>query len=216
MEEGSMTEGKEPPPDTRALRRGESGAWNLLYADLAPRVLGYLLRLGVARHDAEDVVQETFLAAFDGRKSYASRSLPLAWLLGIARRRWRDKARGTHPTDEPPADLPDKRDVAGEVVSDATAEGWLSLLPVADREIIVLSVLNGLSYREIADITGKPLGTVKWRAAESLKRLRALVPAEESHHEQTELTRPERPDGASADRKFACPVRVPPASPDCP
>jgi RNA polymerase sigma-70 factor, ECF subfamily len=79
-----------PEPDDDAIRRGDPDAFAALYIRYAPRVLGYLLRLGVARQDAEDLTQETFLSALRGSASFGGRSRPLAWLLGIAVRRWRE------------------------------------------------------------------------------------------------------------------------------
>lgn len=213
-----MTEPRsEPPPDTRVLRRGEPGAWNLLYAELSPRVLGYLLRLGVFRPDAEDLLQETFLAAYAGRTGYGGRSQPLAWLLGIARRRWRDSQRHQHPTEPQPDETPAPGNFTDQVDADDAASRLLAHLPLPDREIIVLSVVQGLSYREVAQIVEKPVGTVKWRAAESLRRLRELSLADPQNPNAHEVTRNyPRPDDAPADRQPARPIRPPTPQADCP
>lgn len=209
----------------RALRRGDGAAFDLLYAELAPRVLGYLLRLTDNRADAEDLLQETFLAAYDARSKYAGRSQPLAWLLGIARRRWRDGLRRRHPyqsyetlTDEPASDLPAPVNFTDAVDAQDAASVLLAHLPLSDREIIVLSVVQGLSYREIAAIIEKPVGTVKWRAAESLRRLRelSLVEPEEISNAHETLQSPARPDAALADRQPARPARAPAPQADCP
>lgn len=222
------------PPETvsaQAVRRGEPAAFDRLYEGFAPRVLGYLLRLTSNRADAEDLLQETFLAAYEGRKGYALRSQPLAWLLGIARRRWRDGQRNRHPTESPPEELAAPGNFTEAVNADLAASTLLAHLPVADREIIFLSVIQQLSYREIAVIIEKPVGTVKWRAAESLKRLRQLSLADQEEtsgrHADTTENRTtvdpaadtrnySRSDGSSADRKSARIIRRTSASPDCP
>ena len=51
----------------------------------------------------------------------------------------------------------------------------------ADRVLLVLHYLQGLSYREMADVTGEPAGTIKWRTSLALGRMRNLLTAEESH-----------------------------------
>lgn len=218
---------------TLALRRGDPSAFDRLYEANAPRVLGYLMRLTGNRADAEDLLQETFLAAYEGRKGYALRSQPLAWLLGIARRRWRDSQRHRHPTESPPNDLIAPGNFTAAVDADISMSALLAHLPIADREIIFLSVVQQLSYREIAAIVEKPVGTVKWRAAESLRRLRQLsleANEESGCHADITDTRENRttanptagarhyprPDGPSADGKSARLFRRTSASPDCP
>jgi DNA-directed RNA polymerase specialized sigma24 family protein len=47
--------------------------------------------------------------------------------------------------------------------------------------LLVLHYLQGLSYREIADVTGEPTGTVKWRIRLALDRMRTLLTAEKPH-----------------------------------
>ncbi len=55
-------------------------------------------------------------------------------------------------------------------------------LDAADRGVLVLHYLQGLSYREMAEVLDEPTGTVKWRTAEALARLRALLGEEVSDH----------------------------------
>ena len=93
---------------TKQLKRGDAPVFDRLYAALAPRVLAYLLRLtNGSRADAEDLTQETFVAAFAARADCTG-SNPLAWLLGIARRRQRDAFRAASVRPETASNpLPD-------------------------------------------------------------------------------------------------------------
>jgi RNA polymerase sigma-70 factor (ECF subfamily) len=129
-------------------------------------------------HDADDVVQEAYLRAyqfFDGFHGGDGR----AWLLRIVRNTcytWLEKNRPPRPLaafDEakhsPGRPGPEAPVVAGEdreLLRRALAE-----LPDEFREAIVLRELEGLSYKEIAAVTGAPIGTVMSRLARGRERL---------------------------------------------
>ena len=134
--------------------------------------------------DAQDVVQEAYLRAFkflNGFRGGDSRS----WLLRIVRnafydllKRNRREETGTqfdeeiHSADDetgmPDTSLLEKAD--HELVRTAIGD-----LPCEFREILVLRELEGFSYKEIADISGLPLGTVMSRLARAREHLRTLV-----------------------------------------
>jgi RNA polymerase sigma-70 factor, ECF subfamily len=131
--------------------------------------------------DAEDVVQEAYLRAvrfFGGFRGGDAK----AWLLTIVRNTshsaWQRgrAAGGTVPIDE---DTPEPEDASlgpedlllqkasGQEVREA-----LNALPVEFREVVVLRELEGLSYKEMAEVTGLPIGTVMSRLARARARLR--------------------------------------------
>jgi len=173
-------------PTTIAGGRPEDvGALWDAYAD---RVMGFAVHLTGDRTDAEDLVQDTFVAAHSGRRSYRGRGTVLSWLLGIAARRWRDtrRARSKRPQAVSPGDpcvlerLAAPR--AGHVLSVALAQELLRL-PEDQREAFLLIVPQGLSYSEASTATGIRAGTLKWRVHAAMRRLRvSLFPAEESDH----------------------------------
>lgn len=163
------------------IRAGDTRTFDRLYADLGPRLLGYLIRLTGDRTDAEDLVQETFAAAYAGRHGYAGRARPLTWLIAIARRRWRDGQRREKPPqgelDENTTSHPgDSRDTVGDSVARSTTLEWaISQLDPAQQEVVTLVLVEGLSYREASAITGDPVGTVGWRLSEATRKLRKLL-----------------------------------------
>jgi RNA polymerase sigma-70 factor (ECF subfamily) len=137
-------------------------------------------------HDAEDVVQEAYLRAyqfFDGFHGGDGR----AWLLRIVRNTcysWLEKNRSRDPTvafDEtkhstqreessPEAPLVARED--REMLRRALEE-----LPSEFRETIVLREMEGLSYKEIAAVSGIPVGTVMSRLARARERLHECLAA---------------------------------------
>jgi len=135
-------------------------------------------------HDAQDAVQEAYLRAwrhFGGFRGGDAR----AWLLTIVRhccyasRRGRQGAEQVAYDDEQHA-----IDVGSRFAADARAigaserenlESALEHLPAEFREAIVLRELEGLSYKDIARVTGVPVGTVMSRLARARERLRRVL-----------------------------------------
>ena len=135
-------------------------------------------------HDAEDMVQEAYLRAFkffnafrgvDGR----------AWLLTIVRNTcytWLHQNRAHEITtmfDEEinsvDSDTSNPATLALRSADHQLLREALDELPVEFREVVVLRDLEGFSYKEIADITNIPAGTVMSRLARARERLKQLV-----------------------------------------
>src|SRR5262245_47769145 len=131
--------------------------------------------------DAEDVVQEACLRAyrgFDGFHGGDARS----WILVIARNTgytWLAKHRGREATtawedellDVPSPDDDPERIVLNRIDAERLKQA-MEELPAPLREAIVLRELEELSYKEIAEITGAPMGTVMSRLARARIQLR--------------------------------------------
>ncbi len=132
-------------------------------------------------HDAEDVVQESYLRAFqffDGFRGDEGR----AWLLSIVRNTcytWlRKNRKTTEPFDEEihgGDDTTTPETAALESADRRTLQSALEELPLPFREVLVLRELEGLSYGEIAAIAGNPAGTVMSRLARARGRLGRLL-----------------------------------------
>jgi RNA polymerase sigma-70 factor (ECF subfamily) len=131
--------------------------------------------------DAEDVVQEACVRAlrfFDGFRGGDSR----AWLLKIVRNTcysWVRKNRPAELSDEFDETVHSgegpQQDAEAKLVSRADSEQVkkaLAALPVASREVLVLREIEGLSYKEISDVTGVPMGTVMSSLSRARQRLR--------------------------------------------
>jgi RNA polymerase sigma-70 factor (ECF subfamily) len=138
-------------------------------------------------HDAEDLVQEAYLRAFksfDGFRGVDGRG----WILAIVRNTcytWLQQNRHQELADvfdeevhtvEDPSQNPETallQEVGAQLLRDA-----LERLPLEFREILVLRELEEMSYREIADLAGIPVGTVMSRLARGREHLqRSLTQA---------------------------------------
>jgi RNA polymerase sigma factor (sigma-70 family) len=151
---------------------------------------GYNLARWLTRNDqdAQDVVQEAYLRAARSFDRYRGGD-PRSWLLTIVRNTcytWLRQNRGSETagapgnTDDGWVDVP--ADPAGQpeaqfirAADRRLLQEALELLPAEFREALVLRELEGFSYKEIADITDVPLGTVMSRLARARKQLQQLV-----------------------------------------
>jgi len=135
-------------------------------------------------HDAEDVVQESYLRAlrfFSGFRGGNSRP----WLLAIVRNTcytWLRRNRMDDSTAELDEDMPamDSASSNPEAVLLSAArrdlvQRALEDLPAALREIVILREMEGMSYKEIAEVTAVPIGTVMSRLARARARLQQLL-----------------------------------------
>ena len=130
--------------------------------------------------DAEDVVQEAYLRALKHFRSFhGSDSRP--WLLAIVRNTFytlRQRNRGSDqgiPFDEEshsqPEDHPNPEVQLLQKANSQLVRQAIEELPAEFREVIVLRELEGLSYKQISNVTEIPVGTVMSRLARGRKRL---------------------------------------------
>ncbi|HEY2374549.1 MAG TPA: sigma-70 family RNA polymerase sigma factor [Gemmatimonadaceae bacterium] len=135
-------------------------------------------------HDAQDVVQEAYLRAWRYYASFRGGD-ERAWLLTILRNccyTWRGGRRDAEhvPFDEELHGLDASSRYAADVraVDDSdrgSLEAVLGRLPAQFREVLVLRELDELSYKDIARVTGVPVGTVMSRLARARERLRRVL-----------------------------------------
>ena len=160
----------------------------LPHLDAAYTLARYLVR---NEQDAEDIVQDAFLRAlkyFDGFRANEETSAR-AWLLAIVRntayswrRKHRDDALGTEfdetqHSDTVAHDHPEER-LLRTSAKESLGRALEELAPEF-REVIVLRELQGLSYKEISQVAGVPVGTVMSRLSRARVRLQEVLRDEE-------------------------------------
>jgi RNA polymerase sigma-70 factor (ECF subfamily) len=178
----------ETPSDVRLVQaavEGDRRAFELLYGRYAPW-LSVRLRYRCAGEDlVDDVVQETFLAVWNGstRLRDPERTDVAAWLWTIAIRRLVDAIRkegagrrrirvlgGRRQEVEPAAE---EQVLLG--IEHGDLAGCLTGLSPELRVVIQATVLDGLTMREASALLGVPIGTVKTRAMRARQQLREVL-----------------------------------------
>ena len=166
-------------------RLRDETALALLYDRYGGLVYTLSLRVVNDRALAEEVMQDVFLRCWHGLEQYdASRGTLPGWLLGITRNRAVDLLRGRQhqarlrerePLTEPGRAEPETPDRTDEVVLHAMVGQALTELSESQREAIELAYYGGLTQVEVADQLGEPLGTIKTRIRDGLRRLRRVL-----------------------------------------
>ncbi|GAA1938068.1 sigma-70 family RNA polymerase sigma factor [Kitasatospora viridis] len=160
---------------------GDRAAFELLYDALARPVYGAALRTLRSPAHAEEVAQEVLLEVWRTAAAYRpERGTVMTWALTIAHHRAVDRVRSVRAAVEREARVALRDGAARDSVS-SPAESLLdrqgvrtalARLTGAQRESLVLAYYGGYSQSEIARLLGIPLGTVKTRMREGLRRLR--------------------------------------------
>jgi RNA polymerase sigma-70 factor (ECF subfamily) len=156
------------------LASGDDTALRELFARHAPW-LAARLRTALPVADVEDVLQETFLAAWRAAPRYQPQNACGGWLWAIARRQAALLLRRRGPSAAAlPGDLAAK-DAVDEAVTRADLERALSVLEPADREVWRLMYEQDRPVAEVAVRMGVPPGTVKSRAHRARRLLRSAL-----------------------------------------
>ena len=158
-----------------------------LYDRYAAQLYRYAYRRMGAAAAAEDVVADTFLAAFRRRHSYdLGRPDARPWLFGILTRELgrHDRAERAHyralarsastssPADSPAEDV-DDRVAAGAIRTELAAA--LAALPARDRDVLLLVAWGDFAYGEVASALDIPVGTVRSRLNRARRKVRAAL-----------------------------------------
>jgi RNA polymerase sigma-70 factor (ECF subfamily) len=183
----------EPSPAESVLMArvaaGDAEAFEAVYERHARSVYAYVIAQLDRSSEAEDVCQEAFLALWRHASRFDPRRGSVrGWLIGIARNqaidRLRSRARQAKAEAgavaiaalEPPEDSVSR--TGADRAEAARLRRLLDDLPAEQRDVLLLVHHGGLSQREIAEVTGLPLGTVKSRLRLGLARVRVLAGAD--------------------------------------
>jgi RNA polymerase sigma-70 factor (ECF subfamily) len=164
---------------------GDEAAWRFIVDTWSPRVYA-MIRASCGNHDlADEITQSTFFTIVSKLDSYTEVGKFEAWLFRIAMNRLRDEMRRRGRQARPVEDEalqglagadPGAPDPGSVVDADSEALGAaMKRLSDADQRIIHLRYYTGLSFKQIADVLGQPLGTVLARQHRALKKLRDLM-----------------------------------------
>jgi RNA polymerase sigma-70 factor (ECF subfamily) len=158
------------------LARGEEAAFAKLYDACADRLHHYLVAQLGSRDAASDVLQTAFLRAVKSRRRFRGVQNPVAYMFQIARNEAARAARQDRRTAERQILATElfvvESDVGSQAENAEAAARALSRLNDEDRELVELKIYGGLTFRQIAEVLGRPQGSVATRYRRALESLR--------------------------------------------
>lgn len=163
------------------IAKEDKEALGELYERTKAAVYGFAISLSHSPADAEDVLQDTYIAVYSAAAGYVPRGKPMAWIMTIAKNLARMRLRavrkqldldeedwGRYLTSSPNVS-PDERmllQVAMKVLSDE------------QHQIVMLHAVAGMKHREIARMLDMPTATVLSKYSRAIKKLRIAMEAE--------------------------------------
>ncbi len=170
----------------QAMATGDEQALSALYDATLSKLFGVAISIVGDRALAEEVVTDTYHAAWTKAASF-DRTIgkAMTWLASICRNRALDMLRREasasrrHETAaalEVPADSDEPDRLLTAMEDGNTVRRLLSELPSDDRQLVALAFFRGYSHQQIADVTELPLGTVKSRMRRALAQLAHAAP----------------------------------------
>lgn len=158
--------------DSLLLRtaEGDNAAFAEFYEQTAKGVFSFAYSYLGNREDAEDVMQNAYIAVKRKAYTYKRGTNARAWLLQIVKNLALDELRRRKRKGEMPENMP-----APPAGDGAALSYMLASLTESEREIVILHVYWGYKHREIAAMLGVPPGTVSWKYAAALKKLEKFV-----------------------------------------
>ncbi len=165
----------------RQVAAGSESALRRLYDAYGQRLYAYALRITSDPASAEEALQESLIAIWQGAGRFRGESRAITWLLGIVHHKALNQVRGrvfdsldAQPQD-PPASGPLPDEQAESAEQRRLVRVGLDGLSLEHRLALELVFYQGLSLQEVAEVCGCPVGTVKSRLNSAKAHLRGVL-----------------------------------------
>jgi RNA polymerase sigma-70 factor (ECF subfamily) len=157
---------------------------------LLPRLWAFALRISGDQHDAEDLVQRACVRALERAHQLRPDTAPLSWMFSIVHSTWINELRARSVRNRSSMDWDDdfletvadpaartpEEDVMNQQIVSAVQR-----LPEAQRVVMLLVAVEGLSYNEAAEALNVPIGTIMSRLSRARQAIGALFDGREDH-----------------------------------
>ena len=172
----------------RAGNDGSDEEFSAAALEFLDAIYGSALRLTRRQDQAQDLVQDTYLKAIRARRSFTAGTNLKAWLYTILHNTWRNRRRdnararvefdsevveraadGAGPVSAPRVESPETLLIRETL--DPALQAALDALPESFREAVWLRDVDELTYQEVAEVLGIPIGTVMSRLSRGRKQL---------------------------------------------
>ena len=172
------------------MSQGDREGLRMIYEEYVGYIYAVVLDVLKNKENAEDISADFFIKLWNIAGSYKPGNGHRAWMVRIARNMSIDFLR-KHRREELNDRMEDTGDtgdagshgrsiytgereslVEDEVISDLSLQEALAMLNDKEREVINLKVVADMTFKEIAEILGTPMGTITWRYQSAIKKLR--------------------------------------------
>lgn len=156
---------------------------SVMLPPLLPRLWAFALRISGDQHDAEDLVQRACVRALERAHQLQPGTAPLSWMFSIVQSTWINELRARsvrsrsgmewdddflETVADPAARTPEQQVMDGQIVK------AVQRLPEAQRVVMLMVGVEGLSYNEAAEALGVPIGTIMSRLSRARQAIGAL------------------------------------------
>lgn len=179
----SASASRELNPLLRSVATGDRRALSDLYSHTSPKLYGICVRLLGSEAEAEEVLQDVYLTVWNKADRFdPDKASPITWLAVLARNKAIDRLRVRRLRTDPiesAGEVADEQPSALDVLEHAEDRDRLGAcldeLDEQQRSMIRSAFLDGLTYPELAEREGVPLGTMKSWIRRGLQRLRGCL-----------------------------------------
>ena len=173
----------------KRLQKGDKQALKELYEAYGTWIYSVVRDVVGNREDAEDITSEFFIRLVRAAQSYRKGNAHKAWLMQIARNMAIDllRKRGHEMPvyEDEDGNVNEVFEVGGQNTSTSRVENTTMMaqdlkqamesLPPKEKEVIDMKLLGDMKFKEIAEVTGSPMGTVTWLYNQGIQRLRRCL-----------------------------------------
>jgi len=156
------------------IQHGDRDAFHELYDITYRAVYAFLFSYVQNREDAKDLLQDTYVQIFKNINQYRSSGSPMAWIMKIAKNVFLMNYRKEHGKQSLSYEEMENEIGFDHIENTNTRiilEKIFSVLSPEDRAIIIMHDIDGLKFKEIAEVLEKPIGTVLARYSRNIKKL---------------------------------------------